>query len=86
MNVSDEVVIATISSIVVAAILKSMDFFIGKDKQSDDQEHQTLTEYHKAMQADVARLTEENRRLREESDKYRMLYLELLEKLRTGIE
>lgn len=86
MNISDEVIIATVSSFVVAAILKTMDFFIGRDRQEDDQEHQNIADYHRSMQEEVARLTEENHRLKEESDKYRELYLSLLEKMRTGIE
>ena len=86
MNISDEVIIATVSSFVVAAILKSMDFFIGRDSREDNQEAQSISEYHKSMQDEVARLREENRRLREESDKYRGLYLDLLERMRTGIE
>jgi predicted nuclease with TOPRIM domain len=86
MNISNEVVIATVSSFVVAAILKGMDFFIGRDNREDTQDYQTISEYHKSMQEEVSRLREENRRLREESDKYRSLYLELLEKMRTGIE
>ena len=86
MNISDEVIIASVSSIVVAAILKTIDFFMGRESREDEAEQQNISEYHKSMQAEVARLTEENRRLREESDKYRTLYLDLLEKIRTGIQ
>lgn len=86
MNISDEVIIASISSVVVAAVLKTIDFFMGRESREDEAEQQTISEYHRSMHEELMALREENHRLREESDKYRMLYLELLEKLRTGIE
>lgn len=79
MQVSDEVIWATISSAVVGFSVRFVGWLMERKNQEDEQDETRYSNYHKSIEEELKALWIENRRLREEADKYRGLYLEVLE-------
>lgn len=78
MQISNEIIWATASSVIVGIAVRTIGWWMERRSQEDEQEEARRTNYHKSIEDELKALWEENRRLREEADKYRNLYLELL--------
>jgi Mg2+ and Co2+ transporter CorA len=76
----NDIVVSGISALAMGIILKYIDYSAGKSSREDQQVEDRIMAYHDSLQREVERLTDENHKLREESDRYRTLYLEQIEK------
>jgi len=80
MQIGDEVIWSAVSAIVVGLTLKSSEFLMTRKSKQDDAESDKINRYHESVEDELIALREENRKLREEADKYRVLYHDLLNK------
>jgi len=74
MQIGDEVIWSAVSAIVVGLTLKSSEFFMNRRTQAQKDAQDKINSYHTSVEQDLDDLRAENRRLREEADKYRLLY------------
>ena len=80
VQIGDEVIWSAISAILVGLTLKSSEYFMSRRANEDDLANEKIKNYHESVEDELIALREENRKLREEADKYRELYHALLEK------
>lgn len=84
MQIGDEVIWSAVSAIVVGLTLKSSEFFMNRKSGEQKAREDRLSHYQESVEGDVEELRAENRLLRAESDKYRLMYYDLLDK-RAGL-
>ena len=84
MNVGDEAIWSTVSAIIVGIILTVAGKWVGRSTQEDQQEEDRRKEFQSAVQRELEDVRDENRQNREESEHYRVLYFEALERLHSG--
>jgi hypothetical protein len=78
MQINDELVISTLAAMVSMAALKITEYFIKKKQDDDKEENDAIKEWHSDVAEELATARAEIRQLKEDSDKYRALYHDLL--------
>jgi hypothetical protein len=78
MQINDELVISTIAAASSMLLLKFTEYFMKKKQDDDDDVVEAINTWHDDVQKELAAVKAENRLLREDSDRYRELYHQLL--------
>jgi hypothetical protein len=78
MQINDELVISTLVALMSMAALKITEYLIKKKQDGDKGETEAIKEWHDDVAEELASARAEIRQLKEDSDKYRALYHDLL--------
>jgi hypothetical protein len=78
MQVNDEVVLSTLAAAFSMLLLKTTEYFMKKKVDSDDDRRDDIRDFQDDVREELLSLRIEARALKEDSDRYRALYHELL--------
>lgn len=84
MNISDEALWALVSAVVTGVILRLLGWWAEKNQAGDAVDEARRTEFQHSIQAELEDIRDENKKYKSESDEYRQLYFEALERLHSG--
>jgi hypothetical protein len=78
MQVNDEVVLSTVAAAFSMLLLKVTEYFMKKKVDSEDDKRDDIRDFQDDVREELLALRVEARALKEDSDKYRALYHNLL--------
>jgi len=84
LNVSNEALWALISAIVTGVVLRIVGWWAEKNQAGDAADEVRRNEFQHSIQTELEDIRDENKKYKSESDQYRQMYFEALERLHAG--
>lgn len=78
MQLNDEVIISTVAAALSMILLKTTEYFMKRSVDKVDDKREDMRDFQDDLRGELGSLRIENRSLKEDSDRYRRLYHDLL--------